>query len=469
MVNVTIYKKHSFIEYLGPTVSISSLSGLALSNIDKILGISEDNDHLIVFSPNNNYNELTLFETNKKYLIIANSDYPKFVLYSYSNVTPTVTPTNTLTPTPTISLTPTPTITPTPPIAWVARSLPVTTFWKTVTNDNLGGPFIGIPSSSNTLISSYDSINWETMPYYDLSNNKIQSLLPSTASWIDVKRVVKFNNNYDILFDRFIAIENYSIAIADSENFALSEQWRSVSLPLSSQYLGIWNFQCIACSIDDTCVVLSSDSFSRSDGLRSVDGGATWIKISNIPDPVDLGLSIASGGGGGGGGPRPKWSSMAWGNNRFIAVAKNGGSKLIMSLNEGITWTESNLPSGYYNKIKYCKNNFFLLKDYEFSSGSTNTIKYSPDGILWSTMTLPITDTWFDIASDFNGDLMILGGTKSLLSRDGGNTWIELNMPILPVGRWNSLAVADGIFVAFPVNSNNIAASYGSRIYYGGW
>jgi hypothetical protein len=159
---------------------------------------------------------------------------------------------------------------------------------------------------------------------------------------------------------------------------------------------------------------------------------------------------------------------MAWGNNRFIAVAKTGGSKLIMSLNDGTTWTESNLPSGYYNKIKYCKNNFFLLKDYEFTSSSTNTINYSPDGILWSTMTLPITDTWFDIASDFNGDLMILGGTKSLLSRDGGNTWIELNMPILPAGRWNSLAVTDGIFVAFPVNSNNIAASYGSRIYYGG-
>jgi hypothetical protein len=83
MTDVKIYKKYSFVEYLGSSIAAGDLSVEALSNIDKIFGISEDNDHLIEFSPNDNYNELQLLEKSKRYLILANSDNPEFILYSY--------------------------------------------------------------------------------------------------------------------------------------------------------------------------------------------------------------------------------------------------------------------------------------------------------------------------------------------------------------------------------------------------
>jgi len=83
MTDVKIFKKHSFIEYLGNTILLKNLQSEALSNLEKIFGISDDNDHLIEFSVNGKYNSLTSFEKNKKYLIIANSDAPNFVLYSY--------------------------------------------------------------------------------------------------------------------------------------------------------------------------------------------------------------------------------------------------------------------------------------------------------------------------------------------------------------------------------------------------
>jgi hypothetical protein len=83
MNEVMIFKKYSFIEYIGETILLENLESEALDNLDKIFGIDSDNDHLIEFSPNGKYNSLTSFEASKKYLIVANSNDPYFVLYSY--------------------------------------------------------------------------------------------------------------------------------------------------------------------------------------------------------------------------------------------------------------------------------------------------------------------------------------------------------------------------------------------------
>jgi len=88
MIDVTIYKKYSFIEHLVPNIAIDALRREVLSNINKVFGISNDNDHLISFSPGSNYNELTELENGKKYLIITNSDTPNLILYSYLETSP---------------------------------------------------------------------------------------------------------------------------------------------------------------------------------------------------------------------------------------------------------------------------------------------------------------------------------------------------------------------------------------------
>jgi hypothetical protein len=83
-INVNIVKKICFVKYLGNTMHIDDLSSSALSNISRIAGTSEDKDHLIQYIPNNIYNELQILENNKTYLIISNSDHPKYTLFSYN-------------------------------------------------------------------------------------------------------------------------------------------------------------------------------------------------------------------------------------------------------------------------------------------------------------------------------------------------------------------------------------------------
>jgi hypothetical protein len=348
MVNVTIYKKHSFIEYLGPTVSISSLSTLVLSNIDKILGISEDNDHLIVFSPNGNYNELTSFETNKKYLIIANSDYPKFVLYSYNNATPTVTPTvtttNTPTPTPTISLTPTPTVTPTPPMGWTSRTLPVNAQWSAISE----GLCSVLAVARNSNIGAYSSgYNWS------------QYLLPVSSNWIAVSYAY-----ISVIGSRYIAVsQDGDIAMSNYGN-----SWIASAKPNNTNY----SWRCLAGGAN-VFVVISDNSENGINGTvyaRSDDGGVSWVTYG-MPAYAD-------------------WGSITFGKNKFVAIAIN--SDKVATSEDGISWTLGTMPiSAFWNDVVYSNNQFMAI--------TRNQIAKSTDGLTWTLETLPVDIDAINISS----------------------------------------------------------------------
>jgi hypothetical protein len=83
---------------------------------------------------------------------------------------------------------------------------------------------------------------------------------------------------------------------------------------------------------------------------------------------------------------------VAYGNDKFIAVAGNKGAYS----DNGITWVEISLPgpgTHYYNwsQIVYGDGKFVLL---EYAS---DNIFYSPDGINW-TLAMVDSDYWQAIA-----------------------------------------------------------------------
>ena len=76
------------------------------------------------------------------------------------------------------------------------------------------------------------------------------------------------------------------------------------------------------------------------------------------------------------------WSSVTFGNNRFVAVAED--STIAAYSDDGITWTQTTLPSAErWTSITFGKNRFVAVADF------SNIAAYSDDGITWTQTELP--------------------------------------------------------------------------------
>ena len=88
------------------------------------------------------------------------------------------------------------------------------------------------------------------------------------------------------------------------------------------------------------------------------------------------------------------WTSVAYGNNRFVAIA-SGGTYVAYSVNYGVTWVQApaGLPSSQtWVKIRYGQGVFVAIAQ------GTNVCATSPDGINWTTQVLPSSSNWNSIA-----------------------------------------------------------------------
>lgn len=122
-------------------------------------------------------------------------------------------------------------------------------------------------------------------------------------------------------------------------------------------------------------------------------GNGRFIAVEN----GGAGTSIFTGGAWANGGSLPgsaNWSSVAYGNGRFIAVA-SGSNLAAYSIDNGVTWASSGtgLPaSTTWSNIAYGQGLFLAVAD----TGSIAAT--SSDGINWTEQQLPSSDNWVDIA-----------------------------------------------------------------------
>ena len=88
------------------------------------------------------------------------------------------------------------------------------------------------------------------------------------------------------------------------------------------------------------------------------------------------------------------WSSIAYGNNRFVAIA-TGSQSVAVSVDNGTTWSAATpgLPSSQtWTKIKYGAGLFVAI------ASSTAVCATSPDGLVWTLRAMPFSGAWSGIA-----------------------------------------------------------------------
>jgi hypothetical protein len=225
--------------------------------------------------------------------------------------------------------------------------------------------------------------------------------LPSSAAWSAINAGTVGST------DTFVAISTSgSTDAAYSTNGGVT--WTSATLPTPANWIDVTfgNGVFVAIATGGTATAYSTD------GITWVAGGAlpsstTWTKISSgLVGTSTYFVAIASGGtvnaysadnglswiAGGALPGSVSWSGIAYGNNRFFAVASGSTTAAIST--SGVTWTSITLPSGdNWCDVEYGDDVFLVVAD-----GSTNALtSFTAETGSFTTRTLAASASYRDL------------------------------------------------------------------------
>ena len=133
------------------------------------------------------------------------------------------------------------------------------------------------------------------------------------------------------------------------------------------------------------------------------------------------------------------WNSVAYGGDKFVAVAYGGNISAYSD--DGINWTQTTLSaSASWQSVAYGNDKFVAI------AVNSNIAAYSADGITWTQTEMPASANWYSVA--YGGDKFVAvtsSGGIAAYSADG-ITWIQTTLPAS--SRWNSVTYGNGKFVA---------------------
>jgi hypothetical protein len=278
---------------------------------------------------------------------------------------------------------------PAPAFSSTLRTLPASGSWTGVAFSN--GVFVAVLSSSQSSARSLDGQTWAG------GGN-----LPSSASWTSVAAGAIGATNYVVA----VAGGASSTVGAYSTNGGTS--WSAITMPA-----GNWSSVCyyggffVAVATGGTVAAYSLDgqTFTVSGVLPS---STTWTDVAGglIGTSVFF-VAIASGGTasaysvdngvswlstGALPGSTNAWSSVAFGNSKFFAVA-SGTTQAAVSTN-GSQWTAVTLPSSAsWNSVVYGDDNFVVV-----ASGSTSALtSFTAETGSFAAQTMAQSSTWEEI------------------------------------------------------------------------
>lgn len=156
--------------------------------------------------------------------------------------------------------------------------------------------------------------------------------------------------------------------------------------------------------------------------ITSGDFGATW---SSSPVTIVSGINLTNGGGYG--------PTLAFGNGVFVVVGYNFDgtgyytySALYTSSNYGVTWTGRSIAAASWSSIAFSNNLFLAVAgnippNQPNASGVTSSTAAvsSPDGLTWTARVLPSSQRWSTIGGNNLGKFMALSGDNSYTSTAG--------------------------------------------------
>jgi VCBS repeat-containing protein len=179
--------------------------------------------------------------------------------------------------------------------------------------------------------------------------------------------------------------------------------------------------------------------------VTAVAPGETWTKRANVP----LGTSGSG-------------LSLAFGDNKFVAVGSSMGTQAIGVSSDGATWTKnSTIPTlcqsgstnSYYRSVVFAHGLWVVVGDAVLTSSDLQN---------WTTVALPAgAGTSYTAVAYGNpdGKDVIVAAPASqaygVVSTDGGQSWSKA---FFNYSGWNSMAYGNGKFVAL-YGSKNVSTS----------
>tara|TARA_B100000035_G_scaffold23938_1_gene18831 strand:+ start:123 stop:19874 length:19752 start_codon:yes stop_codon:yes gene_type:complete len=145
--------------------------------------------------------------------------------------------------------------------------------------------------------------------------------------------------------------------------------------------------------------------------------------------------------------------SMAYGNGLFVAIAdKRGSGRSIITSTDGLVWTESTIPvQNDWRSITYGKNKFVVVS----TSGNNDRVMTSSDGIDWTVQVTPEDNGWCSVAYGNNMYVAVAnsGTSNRVMSSSDGITWTLDSYTT--TDNFSSIAYGNGRFVALSYSSGN--------------
>jgi surface protein len=141
------------------------------------------------------------------------------------------------------------------------------------------------------------------------------------------------------------------------------------------------------------------------------------------------------------------WSSVAYGNGLWVAVADSGTGNRVMTSPDGINWTiRTSAADNNWKSVAY--GNGLWVAVASFGTGTGNRVMTSPDGINWTIRTSAANNAWSSVA--YGNGLWVAvalngGGNNVMTSPDG------INWTLITSGydnTWSSVAYGNGLWVA---------------------
>ena len=134
------------------------------------------------------------------------------------------------------------------------------------------------------------------------------------------------------------------------------------------------------------------------------------------------------------------WLDITWSGSLYVAVGSTGGTDCVMTSPDGITWTQrtGSAASVWYGTA-YGNSIFVAVA----RSGATRAMS-SPDGITWTSRTIAAS-SWKSVAFG-NGIFVAVDAATPYTSTDG-ITWTAQTLA-MPNRLWADVIYANGQFVA---------------------
>jgi len=280
---------------------------------------------------------------------------------------------------------------PLPSFATSTTNLNATARWQGITYGANG--FVAIAKGSTTGALSTDGLSWSS------------TTLPSTADW----QAVTFNNG------RYIAVAEAGSAAAYSTD---GNNWSTSTLPTTLDWSDV-------CGNSNTVIAVprTGDSTGSTTIARSTDNGSAWASV-NVGFTAD-------------------WASVSYGLSKWVII-QGGGDKAYYSINDGVSWIASTLPSSQeWNRVIFANDRFVAISEKSDSTRCVTAV--SLDGITWHAGSME-TGTWRDLAYD-NGLFVALDPLTDIvaMSRDGFAWYSNITTS---AADWTSVAAYDGVWIA---------------------